>query len=155
VRAETQSTAVRLVEVRGRCRHCAGWHNGAATILNAGHPPPLLLREGGVSELLVPPELPLGLVGSVRYPVHPIQLHPNDRLLLFTDGITEAHRRGERDFGYCRLAAMLAERSHLKPPELVRHLTRAVSESCSGVLSDDATAVCPDWHRPQAPGRTG
>ena len=53
------------------------------------------------------------------------------------------------------LSAMLAGRSHLKPPELVRHLTRAVSESCNGVLSDDATAVCPDWHRPQAPGRTG
>jgi serine phosphatase RsbU (regulator of sigma subunit) len=129
--------------------------NGAATILNAGHPPPLLLRDGGVSELLVAPELPLGLVGSAHYPVHPIQFHPGDRLLLFTDGITEAHRRGERDFGYRRLAALLAEQSHLKPPELVRHLTGAVSESCSGVLSDDATAVCLDWHPPPAPGRTG
>src|SRR5215213_5200647 len=106
-----------------------------------------------VSGLLVPPGLPLGLVASAHYPVHPIQLHPKDRLLLFTDGITEAHRRGERDFGYRRLAAMLAERSHLKPPELVRHLTRAVSESCNGVLSDDATAVCLDWHPPQAPGQ--
>jgi serine phosphatase RsbU (regulator of sigma subunit) len=129
--------------------------NGAAMILNAGHPPPLLLREGGVSELLVPPELPLGLVGSAHYPVHPIQLHPSDRLLLFTDGITEAHRRGERDFGYRRLAAMLADQSHLRPPELVRHLTRAVNESCNGVLSDDATAVCLDWHPPQAPAPTG
>jgi serine phosphatase RsbU (regulator of sigma subunit) len=129
---------------------------GAAALLNAGHPPPLLLREGGVSELLVPAGLPLGLVASAHYPVHPIQLHPSDRLLLFTDGITEAHRRGERDdFGYCRLAAVLAAQSHLKPPELVRHLTRAVSESCNGVLSDDATAVCLDWHPPQAPVRTG
>ena len=90
--------------------------NGAATILNAGHPPPLLLRDGGVSELLIPPELPLGLVGSAHYPVHPIQLHPGDRMLLFTDGITEAHRRGEREFGYRRVAAMLAEQSDLQPP---------------------------------------
>jgi serine phosphatase RsbU (regulator of sigma subunit) len=120
--------------------------NGAATILNAGHPPPLLLRAGGVSELLVPPELPLGLVGSAHYPVHPIQLHPSDRLLLFTDGITEAHQRGEREFGYRRLASLLAEHDELTPPELVRHLTRAVNESCNGQLSDDATAVCLDWH---------
>jgi serine phosphatase RsbU (regulator of sigma subunit) len=129
--------------------------NGAAMILNAGHPPPLLLRGGGVSELLVPPELPLGLVGSAHYPVHPIQLRPGDRLLLFTDGITEAHRRGEREFGYRRVAAMLAEQSDLEPPELVRHLTRAVNESCNGELSDDATAVCLDWHPSQAPNSTG
>jgi len=129
--------------------------NGAATILNAGHPPPLLLRDGGVSELLVPPGLPLGLVVSAHYPLHSIQLHPGDRLLLFTDGITEAHRRGEQEFGYRRLAAMLAEQSDLKPPELVRHLTRAVTESCNGELSDDATVVCLDWHPSQASRPTG
>jgi serine phosphatase RsbU (regulator of sigma subunit) len=125
--------------------------NGAATILNAGHPPPLLLRDGGVSELLVPPGLPLGLVDAAQHPLHSIQLHPGDRLLLFTDGITEAHRRGEREFGYRRVAAILAEQSGLEPPELVRHLTRAVTESCNGELNDDATAVCLDWH----PGRGG
>ena len=92
---------------------------------------------------------------SAHYPLHPIQLHPGDRLLLFTDGITEAHRRGEREFGYRRVAAMLAEQSDLKPPELVRHLTRAVNESCNGELSDDATAVCLDWHPSQAPSPTG
>nr|WP_311559900.1 SpoIIE family protein phosphatase [Pseudonocardia sp. DSM 45834]MDT0353386.1 SpoIIE family protein phosphatase [Pseudonocardia sp. DSM 45834] len=128
--------------------------NGAATILNAGHPPPLLLRDGGVSELLVPPGLPLGLVDAAQHPLHSIQLHPGDRLLLFTDGITEAHRRGEREFGYRRVAAILAEQSGLEPPELVRHLTRAVTESCNGELNDDATAVCLDWHPPQATSPT-
>ena len=129
--------------------------NGAATILNAGHPPPLLLRDGGVSELLVPPELPLGLVSSAHYMVHPIQLNPGDRLLFFTDGITEAHRRGEPEFGYRRVAAMLGEQSDITPSELVRQLTRAVNESCNGQLSDDATAVCLDWHPPRLPGPTG
>jgi Stage II sporulation protein E (SpoIIE) len=45
--------------------------SGSGTMLNTGHPPPLLLvRDGAVSELLVPPELPLGLLVSTEYPVH-------------------------------------------------------------------------------------
>jgi serine phosphatase RsbU (regulator of sigma subunit) len=122
---------------------------GAGTILNAGHPPPLLMRDGAASELVIPPALPFGLVASTRYPLHPIRLQPGDRLVLLTDGITEAHLRGEREFGYQRLIAMLAENHSLRPPELVRHITRAVTEACDGRLSDDATLVCLDWHPPQ------
>jgi serine phosphatase RsbU (regulator of sigma subunit) len=120
--------------------------SGVATILNAGHPPPLLLRDGAVSELLVPPALPLGLAVSTSYPLHTVRLHPGDRLVLLTDGITEAHRRGEREFGYRRLTELLVEHRDLEPPELVRHVTRVVSDSCAGRLSDDATVVCLDWH---------
>jgi Stage II sporulation protein E (SpoIIE) len=127
--------------------------SGSGTILNAGHPPPLLVRDGAVSEFLIPPELPLGLLGSTRYPVHSFALEPGDRLLLFTDGITEAHQRGEREFGYRRLAALLADHRELAPPELVRYITRAVTESCNGELSDDATVVCLDWHPQQPPDR--
>jgi serine phosphatase RsbU (regulator of sigma subunit) len=70
-------------------------------------------------------------------------------LLLLTDGITEAHQRGGREFGYRRLAALLADHQELAPPELVRHITRAVTESCNGEISDDATVVCLDWHPQQ------
>jgi hypothetical protein len=125
--------------------------SGAGTILNAGHPPPLLMRDGAVSELVIPPALPMGLAASTRYPLHPIRLEPGDRLVLLTDGITEAHQRGEREFGYRRLAALLAEHHDLEPPELVRTITRAVSEACHGELNDDATVVCLDWHPPQSP----
>jgi serine phosphatase RsbU (regulator of sigma subunit) len=124
-------------------------NTGSATIINAGHPPPLLMRDGAVSELLVPPELPFGLLAITRYPVHPITLQPGDRLLLLTDGITEAHRRGEQQFGYQRLATLLADQRELAPPELVRTITRAVTESCNGELSDDATMICLDWHPPE------
>ncbi len=104
-------------------------------MLNAGHPPPLPVRDGAVSELLIPPGLPLGLLVSTEYPVHPVTLRPDNRLLLLTDGIAEAHQRGERQFGYWRLAALLADDRELAPPELVRCITQAVIESCNGELS--------------------
>lgn len=125
---------------------------GTGTIINAGHPPPLLVRDGSVTELVLPPALPMGLMASTRYPVHPIQLRSGDRLVLLTDGITEAHRRGEKEFGYPRLVEMLVRHRDLEPPELVRRVTREVCAACDGDLADDATLVCLDWRRSPATG---
>jgi hypothetical protein len=73
-----------LVEERG----------GTLTIVNCGHPAPLLLRRGQVIPLEPPsPAPPLGFMPEVRPRVE--RLEPGDRLLLFTDGLGEARREGE------------------------------------------------------------
>ncbi|MEU4156173.1 PP2C family protein-serine/threonine phosphatase [Actinoplanes sp. NPDC026670] len=73
-----------LVEERG----------GTLTIVNCGHPAPLLLRRGQVIPLEPPaPAPPLGFVPEVKARVE--RLEPGDRLLLFTDGLGEARRDGE------------------------------------------------------------
>ncbi|MFF3853056.1 PP2C family protein-serine/threonine phosphatase [Micromonospora sp. NPDC002575] len=73
-----------LVEERG----------GTLTIVNCGHPSPLLLRRGAVIPLEPPaPAPPLGFMPVVRPRVE--RLEPGDRLLLFTDGLGEARRDGE------------------------------------------------------------
>ena len=73
-----------LVEERG----------GTLTIVNCGHPPPLLLRRGEVIPLEPPASAPpLGFMPVVRPRVE--RLEPGDRLLLFTDGLAEARREGE------------------------------------------------------------
>ncbi|MFC4149152.1 PP2C family protein-serine/threonine phosphatase [Micromonospora mangrovi] len=73
-----------LVEERG----------GTLTIVNCGHPAPLLLRRGAVIPLEPPaPAPPLGFMPVVRPRVE--RLEPGDRLLLFTDGLGEARRDGE------------------------------------------------------------
>jgi serine phosphatase RsbU (regulator of sigma subunit) len=73
-----------LVEERG----------GTLTIVNCGHPPPLLLRRGRVIPLEPPaPAPPLGFMPVVQPRVE--RLEPGDRLLLFTDGLGEARRDGE------------------------------------------------------------
>ncbi|GAA4939777.1 PP2C family protein-serine/threonine phosphatase [Actinoplanes utahensis] len=73
-----------LVEERG----------GTLTIVNCGHPAPLLLRRGRVIPLEPPaPAPPLGFMPEVKARVE--RLEPGDRLLLFTDGLGEARRDGE------------------------------------------------------------
>lgn len=75
-------TAV-LVEERG----------GTLTIVNCGHPAPLLMRRGQVVPLEPPaPAPPLGFVPAVEQRVE--RLEPGDRLLLYTDGLAEARRDG-------------------------------------------------------------
>ncbi|HEY2762529.1 MAG TPA: GAF domain-containing SpoIIE family protein phosphatase [Pseudonocardiaceae bacterium] len=125
---------------------------GAGTILNAGHPPPFVLRDGAVTELAIPPNLPLGLFPTTTYTPHPLQLRPGDRVLLITDGITEAHPIGGPSFGDPRLTDILTTHPHLPPAEFVRHLTRAVVDFRDGELTDDATAVCLDWRPRTSPG---
>jgi Stage II sporulation protein E (SpoIIE) len=68
---------------------------GRAEILNCGHPPPLLVRDGAV--IAAEASLPLGLAALLpeAREVSTIPLKPGDRLLFYTDGITEARdRRG-------------------------------------------------------------
>lgn len=73
-----------LVEERG----------GTLTIVNCGHPAPLLLRRGQVIPLEpTAPAPPLGFMPEVKPRVE--RLEPGDRLLLFTDGLGEARRDGE------------------------------------------------------------
>lgn len=73
-----------LVEERG----------GTLTVVNCGHPAPLLLRRGRVISLDPPrPAPPLGFSPVVQTRVE--HLEPGDRLLLFTDGLAEARRAGE------------------------------------------------------------
>jgi serine phosphatase RsbU (regulator of sigma subunit) len=118
---------------------------GHGSIINAGHPPPLLLRDGAVRVVPLLPDPPLGLSPETEYRMQAIELLPGDRLLLLTDGVDEAHDVAGPQFGLDRVADMLRSHAELPPVEFVRRLTRAVTDFRAGPLADDATAVCLDW----------
>ncbi|WP_410614420.1 PP2C family protein-serine/threonine phosphatase [Amycolatopsis sp. lyj-109] len=112
---------------------------GQAGLVNAGHPPPVLLRDGVVKPIEVESDLLFG-VRSYRYQVHRLDLRPGDRLVLLTDGMFERNAAG------ADLPALIRETGGLHTRELVRAATRAVTHACHGHLQDDATVLCLDWH---------
>jgi len=115
--------------------------------INAGHPAALILRNGQVvKEFDDGINPPLGLHDEVPI-VMEERLEPGDRIVLYTDGVTEA-RDGMRNlFGVDRLVDFVtrAAADELPAPETLRRLNRAILEHQEGNLQDDATTLLVEW----------
>jgi phosphoserine phosphatase RsbU/P len=120
-----------LVEERG----------GTLTIVNCGHPPPLLLRRGQAIELTPPaPAPPLGFMPVVRPRVE--RLEPGDRLLFYTDGLAEARRDGQFFPTAGRAWRLLG---HGTVADGLASLESALIEWVRGQLDDDIALVLMEY----------
>jgi sigma-B regulation protein RsbU (phosphoserine phosphatase) len=116
----------------------AGRH---VTYANAGHNPPLLMRRDGRVLRLEPTGLVLGVASDWTYEMGRHPLEPGDRLVCFTDGITEAQSPDTEEFGEARLVATLSANRHRTPEELTAILGDAAAAWAGGVTQDDATLI--------------
>jgi sigma-B regulation protein RsbU (phosphoserine phosphatase) len=115
----------------------------AATLCycNAGHCYPLLARSTGQIELCRQGGTVLGVLPESKYESATVRLEPGDRILLFTDGITEATNMSGEEYGDGRLRQRLAESSGSKVATLHSTLMEEAAEFCGRDFMDDATLV--------------
>ena len=113
---------------------------GTVAVVNAGHVPPYLWRDGSTAVVELPPDIPLGLFSDTRYRSNEVLLEPGDRLVLLTDGMLERNAAG------LDLRDAVNHTRDLHPREATRRLTAMVLEQCGQHLSDDATVMVLDWY---------
>lgn len=120
--------------------------DGVLTLVNAGHPAPLLIRDGMAVSLAPTASCPpLGLGATPA--VVPLALEPADRLLLYTDGVTEARRPRDRAFFPLEhFAAPCLGTGNLH--EGLANLRGRLTEWTSGGLDDDATILAVQYTGP-------
>ena len=117
---------------------------GELTYSNAGHYHPVLVRSDGRAERLGVGGAVLGVFPDSKYEQDRATLGTGDRLVLFTDGITEARaadKTTDEEFGEERLVQLTIDHRECSAPALQARLTDAVNCFTGGHFDDDATLI--------------
>ena len=121
---------------------------GMLTVVDAGSPRLVLLRDGEVSEQVLDKQVPLGMFEGTDYREQQFQLNRGDRLFVVSDGVIDATSERIR-YGETALDRFLRRTGPMEPLDAVRSLIGDLRAFVAGDLVDDAVAVCLDWLGPQ------
>jgi sigma-B regulation protein RsbU (phosphoserine phosphatase) len=113
---------------------------------NAGHQPPLVLRNPGSSEgsvdMLWPTGAAIGLIEEAEFGEKIVKLHEKDLLVMYTDGVTEAVNRQNHEFGRERLTALSWQLQRMPTKQGVQTMRQALGKFSEGQpFADDITMV--------------
>lgn len=123
--------------------------SGLARLVQAGHPHPVLIRHGGVMQLLGDGGLPIGLIPGARYQSVTLVLFPGDRLFLVSDGVTECPDPQGAELGGEGLVLLLRRSAHLASPALLEALVWDLSAHAGGRdFPDDLSGLMFDYVGP-------
>lgn len=116
--------------------------DGRLDYIRAGHPSPMLLRAGAVTELYKGGSFPVGLVEEAKFQSQTMQLDPGDTLVLFSDGVTEAEDPAGNLFGFDRLGSALTLDTGATVEQLQQKVLDAIEAfAAAASQSDDITML--------------
>ena len=116
--------------------------DGTMRWVNAGHCTGLVARASGKIEALEPTSTPIGLFEDGEFPENTLQLEAGDRVVVYSDGVSEAANFDNERFGDERVVDLLAERKGLSGPELFQALLDEINAFTQGAeQADDLTLL--------------
>jgi sigma-B regulation protein RsbU (phosphoserine phosphatase) len=116
---------------------------GHLAYVNAGHNPPFLLPAGDPPARLAANAMALGITAETEFASMTVDLEPGDRLVLYTDGVTEAEDTRDREYGEARLEAWLEANREATGRRLIDGVIAEVLQHCGAARPrDDMTLMC-------------
>lgn len=118
-------------------------HSGRLSFASAGHPPALWVTPGGECRQLETRSTVLGMLPNAvgPKPMQEIELRHGDRIVLYTDGLTEAFNERDEMLGADGLQRIVCETAHLPLPEMKHAILDSVATWRHGPITDDLSLV--------------
>ena len=130
--------------------YCTVSSSGLLQWSNAGHCAPIVLTQAGRLRTLQTTGMPLGMIESAEYRVESTQLEAGDKIVIYSDGLTEAENAENQFFGADRLRSLLKSRCADGCEQLHAAIHQAVEGYLDGAVpSDDVTLVVLEY-RPES-----
>jgi sigma-B regulation protein RsbU (phosphoserine phosphatase) len=111
---------------------------------SAGHNPPFVLHRDGSHERLRQGGVVLGVFANQSFKSGTVELQSGDRMVLYTDGVTEACNSSDEEFGEERLLQVLQQDPSRSAIEIQKNILQAAAEFSHGPWHDDATLLVVD-----------
>jgi serine phosphatase RsbU (regulator of sigma subunit) len=119
---------------------------GGLSYVNAGHCPPMLVRGGGIAAELAATGMPAGLIEEAAFEVATERLEPGDKLVIYSDGVTEAQNPRGEFFGKKRLREIVTSHAAETCTAIHDAIQEGVSAFAEGARqSDDITVVAMEY----------
>ncbi len=116
-----------------------------ASVASAGHSPVLLYhkKDNAIKEVELSAEMPLGIMEGSDYPAVEFAIEHGDRIIVFTDGLSEARNTKGEEFGIDKIKKVFIDNAHSSPERITRILKEAVFDfSHRAPQHDDVTIIC-------------
>jgi len=120
--------------------------SGEVEICNAGHLPIIWVRNGDLG-MVEATGLPIGVFSNQEFSASKLRMSPGDLLLLYTDGLSEAHNRNGDEYGLERLSKLASNNKSLMPQMMINAcLEDLVAFQGEASKTDDLTMMAVRWN---------